>query len=64
MNETDSTPKIDTAVRVIVSSGYSNDPVMADYREYGFDGRILKPYEFEPFIKAVAAVLNSSTVAT
>ena len=31
-------------VRAIVSSGYSNDPVMTDFREYGFIGALPKPY--------------------
>jgi PAS domain S-box-containing protein len=35
---------VDPAARLIVSSGYSDDPVMANYREYGFCAAIEKPY--------------------
>jgi len=36
--------KIDPKVKAVVSSGYSNDPVMANYEDYGFCGIIPKPY--------------------
>lgn len=36
---------IDPDARLIVSSGYSNDPVMADYAEYGFAETMVKPYK-------------------
>ena len=36
--------EIDPHARVIVSSGYSDHPVMSDFREYGFDGALPKPY--------------------
>lgn len=36
--------EIDSEVVAIVSSGYSQDPVMARFREYGFSGMIQKPY--------------------
>jgi two-component system cell cycle sensor histidine kinase/response regulator CckA len=34
----------DPRARVIVSSGYSNDPVMADCRRYGFVDALPKPF--------------------
>jgi two-component system cell cycle sensor histidine kinase/response regulator CckA len=34
----------DPCARLIASSGYSNDPVMADFFDYGFCGSIVKPY--------------------
>jgi CheY-like chemotaxis protein len=34
----------DPDVRAIVSSGYSNDPVMENFTSYGFSGRLTKPY--------------------
>jgi PAS domain S-box-containing protein len=36
--------KIDPNVKAIVSSGYSNDPIMANYEEYGFCAVVPKPY--------------------
>ena len=36
--------EIDPEVRAIVSSGYSNDPVMASFRDFGFSGIIAKPF--------------------
>jgi PAS domain S-box-containing protein len=35
---------IDPQIRAIVSSGYSNDPVMSNFEKYGFKGVIAKPY--------------------
>ena len=37
--------EIDPEVKAVVSSGYSNDPVLASPAEYGFRGVIAKPYE-------------------
>ena len=36
--------KIDPKVKAIASSGYSDDPVMADFHRYGFSAIIPKPY--------------------
>jgi PAS domain S-box-containing protein len=37
--------EIDPDAVLIVSSGYSNDPVIANYRDYGFSGVINKPFD-------------------
>ena len=37
--------EIDPKVKAIVSSGYSSDPIMSDFKKYGFRGVIAKPYK-------------------
>jgi PAS domain S-box-containing protein len=52
--------EIDPDVRAIVSSGYSNDPVMSDYMKYGFIGVVNKPYKTEELSTTVHQVLNGA----
>jgi len=47
--------KIDPGVRAVVSSGYSNDPIMASYQDYGFCGIVPKPYT----LSQLTEVLNN-----
>jgi signal transduction histidine kinase/CheY-like chemotaxis protein len=49
---------LDADIKVIVSSGYSNDPVMADYKKYGFRGVISKPYNANVLGQVVRKVLD------
>ncbi len=51
---------LDPAVRAIVSSGYHQDPIMADYRSYGFRDVITKPYDAAALSEALARVLGRS----
>ncbi len=50
---------IDPSVKAIVSSGYSNDPVMSEYVRYGFKGVVCKPYRMEELGKTVQEVMKS-----
>ena len=43
----------DPDVFAIVSSGYSNDPVMANFRDFGFAGVMPKPYSSEDLAAAL-----------
>ncbi|MBD3320075.1 MAG: PAS domain S-box protein [Chitinivibrionales bacterium] len=50
--------EIDEDAKVIVFSGYSNDPVLANYRKYGFSGVIAKPFSIEEFSKVLNKIMS------
>ncbi len=49
--------RLDPSVKAIVSSGYSEDPVMADPGRYGFQGVLTKPYRSAELAAMLAQVL-------
>lgn len=49
--------EIDPEVTAVVSSGYSNDPVLARYADHGFAAMITKPYRGEHLRDVIASVL-------
>ncbi len=49
---------LDPEARVLVSSGYSNDPVMAHPKAHGFLGVLAKPYQLEDLDRALTEVLD------
>ncbi len=50
--------EIDPGVMGIVSSGYSNDPVMAEYEKYGFAGMVHKPFEVDELVETLYRVIE------
>ncbi len=52
--------RYDPQVKAIVSSGYSNDPIMAFYKDFGFCGVIMKPYRIKEFSEVLHKVINSN----
>ena len=52
--------KIDPSAMAIVSSGYANDPIMSNYKQYGFSGMVPKPYKIEDVSKILKSLLHSN----
>lgn len=53
--------RIDPQVKAIVSSGYSDNPIMADYEKYGFYGVISKPYRIPELSKIIHEVITKKS---
>jgi len=54
----DAIRKIDPSVPAIVSSGYSNDPVLADFTNFGFQAMVPKPYDVKQLASTIRELLS------
>ena len=50
--------EIDPAVKAIVSSGHANEPIVAEYKKYGFSAVITKPYNIDDMEKTLYSLLG------
>lgn len=50
--------EIDPAARAVVASGYCNDPVMANFADYGFKAVVAKPFSIEELAEALDGMLQ------
>jgi PAS domain S-box-containing protein len=55
--------RLDPEVRCIVSSGYSTDPIMAEYQEHGFVAVIAKPYQIAELNEVLIRVIGGTSEA-
>ena len=46
------------SIKAVVTSGYANDVILGNYKQYGFSGIVPKPYNIESFGKVIHDVLN------
>jgi PAS domain S-box-containing protein len=53
--------EIDPKVKAIVSSGYADDQIMAEYRDYGFMATLSKPYNDKELSKTLHEVITTET---
>lgn len=47
---------IDSEAKVFVSSGYSTDPIMVNFKEYGFTGGIAKPFDLAAMQELLSSI--------
>jgi two-component system cell cycle sensor histidine kinase/response regulator CckA len=50
--------EIDPHVKAIVSTGYADDPVTVQFKEYGFCGVVMKPYTVKELSETLHTVLQ------
>ncbi len=50
--------QMDPDVKAIAFSGYSNDPIMANYQEYGFKGMLVKPFKYDELCALIKNVIG------
>jgi CheY-like chemotaxis protein len=49
---------VDPDVKAVVSSGYTNDPVVQDFSRYGFSERLTKPYNIKEMRNLLESVIK------
>ena len=49
---------VDPAVKAVISSGYTNDPVVQDFSHYGFSERLTKPYNIHEMKNLLEKVIK------
>jgi CheY-like chemotaxis protein len=51
--------QLDTSVMAIVASGYSENPVMAEYQKYGFNAVVKKPFQIDELTRIIHTLIRS-----
>jgi PAS domain S-box-containing protein len=53
--------KMDPNIKAVVCSGYSTDPIMANYQTYGFQGVVAKPYQIQEMSEALQMLMSEDS---
>lgn len=51
--------ELDPHIKALVTSGYSDDPIMNNFQKYGFQGILVKPYKIFDLAKMLESMLSS-----
>ena len=50
--------RVDPEVKAIVSSGYSDDLIMSEFKRYGFTAAMAKPYQIQELAKTLQCIIG------
>jgi len=50
---------IDPLIKAVVSTGYSNSPLVSEFKEHGFSAVIKKPYTFDELVKTMNDIFRN-----
>ncbi|MGI5872287.1 MAG: response regulator, partial [Bacillota bacterium] len=51
--------QFDPGVKAIISSGYSDKPILSNFQKYGFQAVVTKPYKIEELNEVIRKVIES-----
>ncbi len=54
--------KMDSNAKAIVFSAYSNSPIISDYKKFGFNGIITKPFKIEDFSDVITKIISEKSI--
>jgi two-component system, cell cycle sensor histidine kinase and response regulator CckA len=50
---------IDPNIKAVISSGYTDDPVISNYTDYGFKAGITKPYRVDELREVLRRIISN-----
>ncbi len=54
--------ELDPEIKAMVTSGYSSDPIMSNYRHYGFVGRLKKPFKRNDIGRVLTTIICEESI--
>jgi len=50
--------EVNPQVKAIVSSGYSEDPILVNHKQFGFTASVIKPFKTDKLLRTIKLVMD------
>jgi DNA-binding NtrC family response regulator len=51
--------EVDPEVKAIIASSYGNEPIVKNFRDHGFSGSLVKPYDMDELSQVLGETLKA-----